>query len=97
MLVELNYKKGDIISIKLVTGEEVVAKFEEETDTVITVDKPMTLQLGPQGMGISQFMLTMDMDSKVTISKQNCLVIVPTRKEMSDQYIQGTTGLAMPS
>ena len=95
MLVELNYKKGDIISIKLVTGEEVVAKFEEETDTVITIDKPMSLQLGPQGMGISQFMLTMDMDSKVTISKQNCLVIARTRKEMSDQYIQGTTRIAL--
>ena len=96
MLVKINYKKGDIISIKLVTGEEIVAKFEEETDTVITVDKPMSLQLGPQGMGISQFMLTMDMDSKVTISKQNCLVIALTRKEMSDQYIQGTTRIAMP-
>jgi hypothetical protein len=97
MLFEINYKKGDIISIKLVTGEELVARFEEETDTDITVNKPMSLQVGPQGVGISQFMLTMDMDSKVTISKQNCLVIVPTRKEMSDQYIQGTTGLAMPS
>ena len=96
MLFEINYKKGDIISIKLVTGEEVVAKFEEETETNITINKPMTLQLGPQGMGISQFMLTMDMDSKVSISKQNCLVIAPTRKEMSDQYIQGTTGIAMP-
>ena len=97
MLIELNYKKGDIISIKLVTGEELVARFEEETDTNITVDKPMSLQIGPQGVGITQFMLTMDMDSKVTISKHNCLVIALTRKEMSDQYIQGTTGLAMPS
>ena len=97
MLIELNYKKGDIISIKLVTGEELVARFEEETDTDITVDKPMSLQIGPQGVGISQFMLTMDMNSKVTISKHNCLVIAQTRKEMSDQYIQGTTGLAMPS
>ena len=41
----------------------------------------MTLQLGPQGMGISQFMLTMDMDSKVTISKQNCLVIALTSSQ----------------
>ena len=97
MLIELNYKKGDIISIKLVTGEELVARFEKETDTDITVDKPMSLQIGPQGVGITQFMLTMDMDSKVTISKHNCLVIALTRKEMSDQYIQGTTGLAMPS
>jgi hypothetical protein len=97
MLIELNHKKGDIISIKLVTGEELVARFEEETDTDITVDKPMSLQIGPQGVGITQFMLTMDMNSKVTISKHNCLVIATTRKEMSDQYIQGTTGLAMPS
>jgi hypothetical protein len=57
----------------------------------------MSLQIGPQGIGISQFMLTMDMNSKVTMSKHNCLVIAQTRKEMSDQYIQGTTGLAMPS
>jgi|TARA_B110001454_G_scaffold209849_1_gene223766 hypothetical protein len=97
MLIELNNKKGNIISIKLVTGEELVARFEEETDTDITVDKPMSLQIGPQGVGITQFMLTMDMNSKVTISKHNCLVIATTRKEMSDQYIQGTTGLAMPS
>ena len=97
MLFEINYKKGDIISIKLVTGEELIARYESETETDITIDKPMTLQVGTQGVGISQFMLTMDMDSKVTISKHNCLVIAPTRKEMSDQYIQGTTGLAMPS
>ncbi|SVE57647.1 uncharacterized protein METZ01_LOCUS510501, partial [marine metagenome] len=31
----------------------------------------------------------------VTISKQNCLVIARTRKEMSDQYIQGTTRIAL--
>ena len=31
MLIELNHKKGDVISIKLVTGEELVARFEEET------------------------------------------------------------------
>ena len=97
MLIELNHKKGDIISIKLVTGEELVARFEEETDTHITIDKPMSLQVGPQGVGISQFMLTMEMDTTVTLSKHNCIVIAPTRKEMSDQYIQGTTGLAMPS
>ena len=96
MLFEINYKKGDIISIKLVTGEEVVAKFEEETDTDITVNKPMSLQVGPQGVGISQFMLTMDMNSKITISKQNCLVITQTRKEMADEYVNGTTGIAMP-
>ena len=87
MLFEINYKKGDIISIKLVTGEELIARYESETETDITIDKPMTLQVGTQGVGISQFMLTMDMDSKVTISKHNCLVIAPTRKEMSDQYI----------
>ena len=96
MLFEINYKKGDIISIKLVTGEELIARYESETETDITIDKPMTLQVGTQGVGISQFMLTMDMDSKVTISKHNCLVIAPTRKEMSDQYVNGTTGIAMP-
>jgi len=96
MLFEINYKKGDIISIKLVTGEELIARYESETETDITIDKPMTLQVGTQGVGISQFMLTMDMDSKVTISKHNCLVIAPTRKEMSDEYVNGTTGIAMP-
>ena len=33
MLIDTPYKNGDIVSIKLNSGEEVIAKLEEETNS----------------------------------------------------------------
>jgi len=95
MLLEVNYKNNDVISIKLTSGEEVIGRFSEETETHITIEKPMSLQMGPQGVGISQFMFTMELDSTVLLDKSHCMVIGKTIKPMADQYLQGTTGISM--
>jgi len=95
MLLEVNYKKNDVISIKLTSGEEVIGRFAEETETHISIEKPMALQIGPQGVGISQFMFTMDINNTIKLDKSHCIVIGKTIKPMADQYIQGTTGISM--
>ena len=42
MLLEVPYKKGDTVSIKLISGEEVVARIEEINDTSFKLHKPLT-------------------------------------------------------
>jgi hypothetical protein len=46
MLIETPYKVGDVITIKLTSGEELVGKFEADDDTKIKVNKPLTLVAG---------------------------------------------------
>ena len=53
MLKTNKFKSGDIISAKLISGEEIVAKLGEETDTTYEFDRPVSLSIGPQGAALT--------------------------------------------
>ena len=43
MLKTSKFKNGDIVSAKLISGEEIVAKLGEETDTTYEFNRPVSL------------------------------------------------------
>jgi len=45
MIIETPYKVGDTVSIKLTSGEEVVARLEEEKDTSFILHKPLMVPI----------------------------------------------------
>jgi hypothetical protein len=96
MLIEAPYKVGDTVSIKLSSGEEMVASLEAETDTYITVRKPLMLVAGEGGgMGLAPFMFTVGQDAKFRIKLNTIICIVKTAKDAANTYMQSTTGLAI--
>lgn len=94
MLIPKKYSPNDIISIKLVTGEEVLAKFIEDTFTEILVAKPVILAQSPSG-GIAAvpFMVTVERTTDLSFSKAQIISVAHTSKSFADQYIKITTGL----
>lgn len=94
MLLEKPMSNGDVISMKLVTGEEIIARFEEETAEHIKVSRPLAVTLGPQGLGMMPFMFLADKET-FKIKHNHILVSGPAKKDAGDQYMQGTTGIAM--
>ena len=58
MLIETPYKVGDVVTIKLTSGEELVGKFEASDDTQIKINKPLTLVASEKGIGLQQFLFT---------------------------------------
>ena len=95
MLIETPYKEGDTVSLKISSGEEVIARLEKETDVEFVLSKPMMLVVQQQGMGLAPFMFSIGADTKVNITKTNVLCCAKTAKEIADQYTQQTTGLQM--
>lgn len=95
MLIQSPYKVGDIVSIKLTSGEEMVATLESENDTELVLRKPFMLVAGNQGAGLAPFMFTVDADSKFTVRLNTIICIVKTAKDASDTYLQSTTGLTV--
>lgn len=93
MLLEAPYKVGDVVSFKLSSGEEVIARLEAETDNSYKVTKPLMLAATQQGLGLAPYMFSVSPETKVTMNKHSVISISKTVKEMSDQYIQGTTGI----
>ena len=90
-------KQGDIITIKLMSGEEVVAKLEEDQSEVIKVAKPRAVVNIPQkGIGLGPFVFTVSQTAVIDIYKKNVVCYAETEDGMARQYRQGTSGLTLP-
>lgn len=95
MIIETPYKNGDTVSIKLTSGEELVARLDEETNEQIALHKPLMVAATQQGLGLAPFMFTVSPETKVKLNKANVLCVVKTDEQMASQYIQSTTGIAV--
>jgi hypothetical protein len=95
MLLNKTYTQGDVITFKLTNGEEVIAKYQGETLTEYQITKPVVLTPTPQGsLGMLPSMFSVELNT-VTINLQKSAVAMSalTRKEVSDEYIRGTSGI----
>jgi len=98
MLVTSNYKKGDAITLKLSTGEEIVARFETSGADDIEIVKPTVLTLNPQDgkVILIPWLMSVDVHSStpVKIGRSQVVAIGIPVKHIADNYIQSTTGIA---
>jgi len=104
MLLEKAWKNGDICSIKMSSGEEIVAKITDSNDKSITIHKPLVVQISvdPQTnrVGLQMlpgFVITGNQDAKFNIGLHNVILITPTEDNIKNNYISNTSGLAIPS
>jgi hypothetical protein len=93
MLVSRKYEKEDVVSFKLVNGDEIVARVEEETEQGYFVSKPTTVMPSQQGIGLIQSLFTGNKDKSVFLSKQHVMFHSPTIKDIENHYITTTTGI----
>lgn len=94
MLIQKPLDKGDIVSIKLLTGEEILGRFETITDTEIHVKKPCTLAMGQQGMGIVPWMMTTQPEI-TKLNKATVIAYAPTDKEIARAYTEATSSIKL--
>lgn len=94
MLIKKPISKGAVITIKLTSGEEVLARFSEDTDTVLDVDKPATIAQGPKGMGIIPWMMT-SQTASVKLNKSTVVAYAATDDEIAKAYTENTTDLKL--
>jgi hypothetical protein len=97
MFFETTYKSGDTVSVKLISGEEVVGRIGDPTDGTIILTKPMTFIMGPQGLGMVPYMFSAPQDAKIKIKESAIVAIIKTDDNVNKQYIQQTTGLKLAS
>ena len=94
MLISKPIASGDVVSIKLINGDELITRLESDDNETVTISKPMAITMGAQGMGLIPWVFLGESD-KITLRKKHTFFIVPSKKEASDQYIEGTTGIKL--
>ena len=92
---------NDVKVLKLMTGEEVIARVSEESSNLLILEKPMTLQMLPPNTSTGQvgFALVPWMkaakNNKVTISIEHILVTDEASDQTEKNYLQVVTGLSL--
>lgn len=93
MLVSKIYSTGDIVSFKMITGDEIVARIESVDLEWFEISKPCTVMPSPQGMGLIQSLFTADSDVNVRLHKNHVIMHAPSIDQMQKHYIKTTTGI----
>ena len=92
---------NDVKVLKLITGEEVIARITKEKNNLITLEKPMTLQMIPPNSSTGQmgFALVPWMkaakNEKVLISTEHIIAEDDASEQTEKNYLQVVTGLSL--
>ena len=81
-----NFKEGNLITLKLVSGEEVIAKFKALTSDYISIDKALVLMQGPQGLAFGTFFSTAEQKEPININKDKITSIANINDKIKTEY-----------
>lgn len=95
MLINKGISPGEVVTIKVVTGEEIVAKYVEETATGHKVSRPMVLSMTQKGMAMMPMLFTVDPDSDILINSTSIVMMTTTDSDFAKQYTTSVTGIAL--
>jgi hypothetical protein len=93
LLEKSKYTESDIISFKLINGDEIIGKYVKEDMMSYTINRPVMLAMTKNGPAMAPIMMTVSPDNDYTINKSAVMFNGATVKEIGEQYIFQTTGI----
>lgn len=94
MLIQSPLKLNDIVTLKMVGGDEIVGKLlDERTDDYLELSKPLVVMMGQQGFGLAPYILTAGPDASAKLDRRHVVTYVKTFDQVAKEYIKQTTGL----
>ena len=93
MLINKGVSHGDIVTIKLTSGEDLVAKLVDDNPMQIKIARPLVLTMGQQGIGMGPYLFTVDPDKNISMNRSTITVLETTEESAAKQYIKATTGI----
>jgi len=89
-------KDGDLITLKLASGEEVIAKFTGKADTYISIDKALVLMQGPQGLAFGTFFSTANQEEPFNIAIDKIITIAHINEKIKVEYNRVFSKIEVP-
>lgn len=95
MLIDKGVTEGEVVTLKLTSGEELIGKLKEDGALFVKLSRPLVVGMSPQGPALMPYLFTVNPDKDIKLHKGSVVVIEATDKGFADQYIQSTTGIAL--
>ena len=91
-----NKKDGDLVTLKLASGEEVIAKYVSGADSYISIEKALVLMQGPQGLAFGTFFSTAQQDKPMNIAKDKITSIAYINDKIQEEYNRVFSKIEVP-
>ena len=95
MLIDKGVTVGEVITLKLTSGEEIVAKLTEETSAYYKLAHPQVIGMGPKGPGLMPYLFTVSPDKEIKLSKITVTVVEATDQTFAKQFLESTSGIKL--
>lgn len=95
MLIDKGVTVGEVITVKLTSGEEIVAKLSDETPTHYKLSRPMVIGMGQQGPGLMPYLFTINPDKIIGLLKSTVTVAEATDEIFAKQFLEQTSGIKL--
>lgn len=95
MLIDVR-KDGDVVTLKMSSGEEIIGQYKNEDTGSYTIDRPVTLSVGPKGgPALTPYLMTVSpaRSRDVKINRSLVVCVAETDKELADQYTSALSGI----
>jgi hypothetical protein len=91
-----SYNIGDVVTFKLTSGEEIIARIAEDRTTEYVLTKPMALLNTPNGgLGMMPVPISSNPQDSIMLNKHAVAFHSKCQQDLASQYMEKTTGLTL--
>lgn len=96
MLMQKPMVPGDVVTLKLTTGEEIFGRLDSEDNNYIVLSRICTLGRDSTtgAVGLMNWMMTSAPDL-VPVSRSSIIAMVPTESKLAKKYTEDTTSIQL--
>jgi hypothetical protein len=95
MFISKGFSEGEVVTLKLTSGEEIVAKLVEDGPLHYKLKNPQVIGMGPKGPGLMPYLFTVNPSTEIKLQKSTVTVAEATDEQFAKQFIESTTGIAL--
>ena len=95
MLISKGVAEGEVVTLKLTSGEELVAKLVDDGPMHYRLSRPMVIAMGPNGPGLMPYLFTVNPDKEVKLAKNTVTVAEATDATFAKQFLEQTSGIKL--
>jgi hypothetical protein len=94
--MQIALEHDQVYTFKMNSGEEMVAKVKQSGGDWITLEEPVSIAPGPQGMGLVPSMFTADPKEEIKLNTNSVSLVSKTDDSVKLKYLEATTGIKVP-
>lgn len=95
-MAQIALQTNEVYTFKMNSGEEMVAKVKRAGGDWITLEEPVSIAPGPQGMGLVPSLFTADPKEEIQLNTNSVSLVSKTDDSVKLKYLEATTGIKVP-